>query len=214
MQPEPDQLTDEELARRAAAGSSADFEPIALRWESRIHEFLVRRTHSPQDAEDLAQQVFISVWRNLGRFDPARRFGPWIYAVARRTLIDHWRAAARHPASGTDIETIVAADRRDPARAAELDDAEAGLWARVGKLLPAAHFEALWLHARGEFDVADIARAMGRTRTHVKVMLFRARRALIRAGLHEGAEAAALRDAAGTETPVLPTGVWNGGRPS
>lgn len=215
MQPEPQQVSDEELARQAAAGSSDAFDTLASRWERPLFEFLQRRARCAHDAEDLAQQVFVSVWRNLRRFDPSRRFGPWIYAVARRALVDHWRAAARRPALVEEGAAPEARDVRDPARAAGAGDAEADLWTRASELLSASQFETLWMHARGEMPVADIARATGRTRTHVKVLLFRARRSLVRARLHESSEAAGLREAAAmTPAPAWPAGAWNGGRGS
>jgi RNA polymerase sigma-70 factor (ECF subfamily) len=48
-----------------------------------------------ESAADATQQTFVKVWRNAGKFDTDREFGPWIYAIARRTAIDLLRSEKR-----------------------------------------------------------------------------------------------------------------------
>jgi RNA polymerase sigma-70 factor (ECF subfamily) len=72
------------------------------------------------------------------------------------------------------------ADENTPAELLARRESEANLWHRARSVLSDAHFQSLWLKYAEDLSVADIARVLGRTQTHVKVMLFRARRALAR----------------------------------
>jgi len=65
-------------------------------------------------AADATQQTFIKAWRAASTYDPERSFGPWIYAIARRTAIDIYRKRARVVVSdqvdvvsmGPELETV------------------------------------------------------------------------------------------------------------
>jgi len=61
-------------------------------------------------------------------------------------------------------------------------EAVQGLWARARQVLRPRQFEALELRVRADLGIAAVAAAMGLTQTHVKVLLFRARRALLAVG--------------------------------
>jgi RNA polymerase sigma-70 factor (ECF subfamily) len=101
-------------------------------------------------------------------------------------------------------------DAVTPSDAMSASEAEQGLWARARQTLSARQFEALELRVRVDLDVAAIAAAMGLTRTHVKVLLFRARRALIAAG----ADAELRESAAGRAATPAAAVAAAGGRMS
>lgn len=177
---EPVQATDECLAREAAAGSTEAFGELVRRHAGRIFAYCRRRTADPAAAEDLAQQVFVAAFRRIGGYTPARPFLPWLYTVARCVAIDESRRARRvQRAVDLPDRRVDAATPSDAMSAAE---AVQGLWARARQLLPPRQFEALELRVRGDLNMAAIAAAMGLTQTHVKVLLFRARRALLAVG--------------------------------
>ncbi len=56
--------------------------------------FLRRRVRDEYDAEDLLQEVLLTLHRARHTFDPSRPFDPWMYAIARNALIDHLRRSA------------------------------------------------------------------------------------------------------------------------
>ena len=71
-----------------------------------------------------------------------------------------------------------AADHDDPAELLARQEDHSQIWARARQLLPELHFQALWLRYVEDLDVAQIAGVLGKTKTHVKVLFFRARRIL------------------------------------
>ncbi len=87
--------TDEMLMARYAAGDFGAFEALFRRYEPRAYAFFVKRTSSPQRAEDLYQELFLRIHRARDRYDPARPFTPWFFQIANRLLVDDHRRAFR-----------------------------------------------------------------------------------------------------------------------
>lgn len=84
------------LAAIASAADRAAFATLFERFAGRIKSFLLRAGASPDQAEDLAQDVMITVWRKAASFDPARaRASTWIYTIARNRRIDVLRRETR-----------------------------------------------------------------------------------------------------------------------
>ena len=171
------QHSDEELARQAQAGSLAGFEELVFRYERRIYGFVLQFCPNRADAEEITQETFVKAFRNVGSFDGRHAFAGWLFTIARHNCIDHHRAAP--PASEEAMPDR--ADGNDPAEALACREDRDGLWTLARRVLPPAQFQALWLSYAAEMNVKEIARVLNRTATHIKVMLFRARRALRRA---------------------------------
>ncbi len=87
--------TDEILMARYAAGDAEAFDELFRRYEPRAYVFFLKRTGSPQRAEDLYQELFLRIHRARDRYDPARPFTPWFFQIAHRLLVDDHRRAFR-----------------------------------------------------------------------------------------------------------------------
>ncbi len=81
------------MSRGGEAGREKAFDRIWRLYHKRILYF-VRQRH-PSEAEDLVQEVFIKVFRNLDRFDPSRPFVTWVFTIARNHCIN--QAALKKP---------------------------------------------------------------------------------------------------------------------
>jgi RNA polymerase sigma-70 factor, ECF subfamily len=177
LNPELQRLSDEELARQTQAGSLIAFEELVFRYGGRIYAFVLQLCCNTADAEEVTQETFVKAFRAIALYNPRHAFPPWLFTIARRKCIDHHRAAL-------PLSDAPAPDRTDGTNPAELlasqDDKDC-LWALARQALPPSQFQALWLNYAAEMKVAEIAQVLNRTRTHIKVMLFRARRTLRRA---------------------------------
>jgi RNA polymerase sigma-70 factor (ECF subfamily) len=96
----------------ARAGSADDFARLVRLHGQALRAFLRRLTGNAAEADDLAQDAFVFAWEQIGRFDPARDFRPWLFAIAwrkyrerqrgwRRLLMRQGRAIAAQPQSET-----------------------------------------------------------------------------------------------------------------
>jgi RNA polymerase sigma-70 factor (ECF subfamily) len=166
---------DEELAVRAAAGSRPSFEELVSRYSLRLFHFLRSRSGSDEDVEDLVQETFLKAYRNIGRYDPQRRFSTWLYTVAIRLSISRQRSqrerplpldpeGPEHPSPGPQ-EVLI---RKEEAQKA------GNIWLLARTLKP-SEYEILWLRYAEEMPMKEIARAMKRSLVGVRVLLHRSR---------------------------------------
>jgi RNA polymerase sigma-70 factor, ECF subfamily len=80
------------LVRRCLAGDALAWEEIVQRYHRRIYNICYRFAGSPDDAQDLTQEVFIKMYRTLKSYDLGRgAFMTWVTTVTRNLLVDHFR---------------------------------------------------------------------------------------------------------------------------
>lgn len=167
-------LSDESLARHSQAGDLAAFEELVRRYENRIYAFVFQSCGRDADAREVTQDTFVRAFEAIAQFDPRRPFVSWLFAIARRKGIDCFRS--RIPGEGEPAPEEIDAD--DPAELLARREEAQDLWRRARRLLPDGQFQSLWLRYAEDMDIAQIARVLGKTQTHVKVLLFRARHKL------------------------------------
>lgn len=80
------------------------FEGIFVEFQPLVYHLGLKFSESPEDAEDIVQEVFTKIWRNLDSFNHDSSLKTWIYRIASNTCIDHSRRASCRFDDGT-IET-------------------------------------------------------------------------------------------------------------
>jgi RNA polymerase sigma-70 factor (ECF subfamily) len=167
-------MPDEDLARQSQAGDLAAFEELVRRYENRIYSFVLQSCGHDADAREVTQDTFVRAFAAIAQFDPRRSFAAWLFTIARRKGIDCFRA--RIP--GCDQAAPEQLDPDDPAELLARREEAQDLWRRARVALPDSQFQSLWLRYAEDMDIANIALVLGKTQTHVKVLLFRARHTL------------------------------------
>jgi len=96
---QPDYATyrDGELVAAYLAGDRSCFRRLVERYQMRIVNFLYRAIGDRERAEDLAQEVFIRVYKHLHRFDQEKKFSTWIYTIASNLAKNELRNRSRNP---------------------------------------------------------------------------------------------------------------------
>ena len=119
------QDSDAALAGRASRGDARAFERLHARWALRVERFAVSRLGSREDAEDVAQEVFLALHRGLARYEGRSSFGTWLLGIAYHVTCRRLRQRARGscaPLEAVERSVAVAAPteaRFDAARALE-----------------------------------------------------------------------------------------------
>lgn len=166
-------MEDRELVRLVLAGQASYFDILVERYEARIFQYLLFRTPSREDAEDLTQKTFINVYRNLKKYKPAYPFRAWIYTIARNLSISLLRTLKPQVNQAFDLT-----DELTPSH--ELTDQEqrSNLWLTVRGELPENQSTALWLAYKEDLPLKEVARVMEKSLAHVKVLVHRGRKTL------------------------------------
>lgn len=182
------------MASDAASGDSSAFQRLVERHRAMVYRLAYQFAGNHYDAEDIAQDVFIKVYRSLGQFRHESQLSSWLYRVVMNTCIDHRR---RHTVAGVRpfgaeaeqrmLDTPEAAPGPEArAYAGELGDV---LDAEIRRLPPGQRAVFLLRHHEG-LKLGEIASVLGLAEGTVKRQLHSAVRRL-RASL------AALRAPAG-----------------
>jgi RNA polymerase sigma-70 factor (ECF subfamily) len=164
---------DEPILERLRAGRSAEaFEALVAAYRRRVFGVAYAIVGSRAAAEDVAQEVFVKLWKSLDRYDGRARLSTWIYAITRNAAIS---ALRRDRPSGSLSDAAVLAEAE--AHAAAWDEPradDAALWRAVAAL-PAAQRQAVILYYQDERPVEEVAAMLGTPVNTVKTHLHRAR---------------------------------------
>jgi RNA polymerase sigma-70 factor (ECF subfamily) len=85
------QPEDTELIAAVLKGEQERFSDLVQRYQGRLVNYLHRLLRDPEGAHDLAQEVFLKVYRALDRYDPRYKFSTWLFRVAKNAAIDEIR---------------------------------------------------------------------------------------------------------------------------
>lgn len=160
---------------RAQGGDRAAYEAV-LREIAPVVRRMARRHGATADfADDVVQDVLITIHGALHAYDPGRSFLAWLTVITERRTIDilrkRGRVGAREVHAPLAYEAHASAD--DPERSAEAESDAAGLRAAIADL-PASQREAVEALALKEISLEDASKSTGRTKTALKVNLHRA----------------------------------------
>ena len=173
------EVSPEQLAKQCQAGCRDSFDGLVGQFEKRIFNFLHRFVGNAHDAEDITQETFLKAFRSIHRYDPTYAFATWIFTIAKRTAVSHFRSA--RPTE--DLADHDQPDFDDPSVQLERRDEQASIW-EVARALKPKQYQALWLRYGEGFSVAESARIMETTQIHVKVLLHRGRAHLAKSLSH------------------------------
>src|SRR5919199_5164263 len=93
---EAEDAEDVRLMRLVARGDTAAFEQLIERHQTLVLGTVARMLGSNSDVEDIAQQVFIRVWKSAGRYVPRAKFTTWLLKITRNLVFNEMRRTKRH----------------------------------------------------------------------------------------------------------------------
>ena len=183
--PEPparsgDDAEDVRLMRLVAGGDTAAFEQLVERHQSLVAGTVARMLGSNSDVEDIAQQVFIRVWKSAGRYVARAKFTTWLLKITRNLVFNEMRRAKRHPHLPVQIEPEAEEIQLKDETTSTPDVAflQTELQQAIEKaitLLPETQRMALVLRRYEELSYDEIANVLDLSVPAVKSLLFRAR---------------------------------------
>jgi RNA polymerase sigma-70 factor, ECF subfamily len=175
-----DDAEDIRLMRLVAGGDTDAFETLVERHQALVAGTVARMLGSNSDVEDIAQQVFIRVWKSAGRYVARAKFTTWLLKITRNLVFNEMRRAKRHPHVPVQIEPeaeeFPLKDEATATPAAMLLEEE--LRQKIESAitqLPDTQRMALVLRRYEELSYEEIADVLELSVPAVKSLLFRAR---------------------------------------
>ena len=168
-------MSDMELMSGLKSGDEDYLVPLLRRHRPALTNYIYRYVQNSAAAEELAQDVFFSVYRARGRYEPSANFTTWLYTIARNRSMNWMRDNRRYRLS-SQIETVAL---RKPAAGATPEqqllrhDVRQRVRAAVDAL-PERQRAAVMMHKFSDMEYTEIARDFNCSLTAVKALLNRA----------------------------------------
>ena len=166
---------DSELISRAAGGDASAFQALVERHRSMVYRVAYQFAGNHHDAEDIAQDVFIKVYRSLDRFRQDAQLSSWLYRIVMNACIDHRRRQSPAGAApfGDEAEQRMlntAEDAPGPEASAYACELGQVLESEINRLPPGQRIVFVMRHHQG-LKLCEIARALGLAEGTVKRQL-------------------------------------------
>ncbi|KKM10599.1 hypothetical protein SY88_13115 [Clostridiales bacterium PH28_bin88] len=172
------------LVISAQQGDQEAFAQLVRLYKKPVYSLAFRMLHNAEDAQDLAQETFLRVYRSLGRFRPGEKFSTWVYRIATNLCIDALRKRrdpANCPSSLMDLEGVLAdgpADLRETPEDAYLAGELRRSIHKAIDALPDKYRAVVILRHIHELSYEEIASVMNLPVNTIRTHLHRARERL------------------------------------
>jgi RNA polymerase sigma-70 factor (ECF subfamily) len=175
--------SDVEAMLRVKTGDEAAFSYLVQKYRRPMVGFMFRFCHNPSTAEELAQEVFLRIYRSRTGYEPSAKFTTWLYRIATNLAVNHARDTRHERPENTvrldepDQETGTTPDLADDELSVEAKMVKrerlAAIRSKVNAL-PERQRLAVIMHKYQEMDYREIAGVLKLSESATKSLLFRA----------------------------------------
>ncbi len=176
-------VSDVDVMLRVKTGDESAFAYLVQKYRRPMIGFMYRLCHNPSTAEELAQEVFLRVYRSRTSYEPSAKFTTWLYRIATNLAVNHARDTRHERAENTvrldepDQETGTTPDLADDSLSAEerilKRERLAAIRSKVNAL-PERQRMAVIMHKYQQMDYQQIAGVLKLSESATKSLLFRA----------------------------------------
>ncbi len=176
-------LSDAEMMLRVKAGDDSAFDYLVKKYRRPMIGFMYRMARNTAAAEDLAQEVFLRVYRSRANYEPSAKFSTWLYRIATNLGVNHARDTRHERPENTmnldepDSETGTTPDLADKALTVEEGIVRRERLQAIRQkieALPERQKLAVLMHKYQEMDYRQIAEVLKLSESATKSLLFRA----------------------------------------
>jgi len=176
-------LSDAQIMLRVKAGDDSAFEYLVQKYRRPMLSFMYRMAHNTAVAEDLAQEVFLRVYRSREKYEASAKFTTWLYRIATNLAVNHARDTRKERP-----EVTISLDEPDEETGTTMDVADGTLSAEENlvrrermlairskvEALPERQKMAVIMHKYQQMDYKQIADVLKLSESATKSLLFRA----------------------------------------
>ncbi len=178
---------DAALMLRVRKGESIAFTELVDKYKQPVMNLAFRMLHDATEAEDMAQNVFVQVYKSAHRYEAASKFSTWLFTIARNLCLNEIRRRSRHPADSLDATHPEQEDQPwqqyEDKKAVQppeslLQGELAGKIEQALAALPENQRTAIFLCRQEELSYEDIAKVLGCSLSATKSLIHRGRETL------------------------------------
>jgi len=169
--------TDSELVRSCLTGNHDAFAELVSRYKRLIYSVAYKFTKENEEADDMAQEAFIKIYRSLSRYDDRYRFSTWCVKVATNVCLDHVRRRKLNCVSLEEIENFTVTDTDSPEEYYLRKEKYQVLQDAIDSL-PEIYKEPIVMYHQKGMSYKEIAEDLGKPMSIIKNRIFRARHTL------------------------------------
>lgn len=170
----------------AAHQYGAAFELLLARFQDKVFRLAFSMMRNETQAEDVAQDVFVKIWKALPGYHGSASLSTWIYTITRNTCLTELKKRANRPTVSLHEPEMEAV--RDTIPALQTADAEAGAEMDLAELLadlPEKYRQVITLFYLEQKAYEEVAAMLGIPLGTVKTLLFRAKKELLKIGMRQ-----------------------------
>lgn len=169
--------SDTDIIHQVLKGDQQAYAILVERYQSYVFTIVLRYVKSREDAEEVAQDIFIKAYRSLADFKGTAKFSTWLYTITTTTCITFLRKKKLEVHSLDNEKVFAVADNLDGGLSANQVEqkSKVAMVNEAIKLLSPDDAQVITLFYKGEQTLEEIAQALGKEVNAVKVQLHRAR---------------------------------------
>ena len=170
-------LGDNEIISRVLQGEQGAYAELVNRYQGYVFTLILRMVKSREDAEEIAQDVFVKAYRSLADFRGDSKFSTWLYTITSTTSITFLRKKKLEVHSLDNEKVFEVADNKDSGFRANLVEQKSrvNMVNEAIAMLSPDDAEIITLFYKAEQNLEEISRILGLETNTVKVRLHRAR---------------------------------------
>lgn len=171
---------DAELMLRVKQGDGTSFGVLLEKHRASVTHFVYRLVQEQAVAEELAQEVFLRVYRSRASYEPTAKFKTWLFRIATHLALNwirderHERGTERLDDVPADVPARQVSDRRPSVEDELVYQVKLAEIRKAVAALPDKQRAAVLMHKYEEMEYAQIAKVLGCSESAVKSLLFRA----------------------------------------
>lgn len=168
---------EELLIAKSLEGDMKSFETLVNLYKDKIYSFLLKMTLSKEDSDNLLQETFICVYKNLYKYNDKWKFSTWIYKIATNLLKNYWKKNKR--LRTRELSQFPLDDLYNDSNNPEIKYENKENCLQILKILNELNYDyriAFVLKYVKDLSIADIANITGTSPENAKMRLYRARK--------------------------------------
>ena len=172
-------MTDLELIESCLAGNQEHFSELIFRYKNLVFSIILRKIKDGEEANDLAQDVFLKIYKNLASYSPEFKFSTWVMRITTNHVIDFHRKRKQDTVPlDESIEASIVADPDDNPESALIRKEESERIQKIVADLPSMYKIPIIMYHQKGMSYQEIADKIGEPLSKVKNRIFRGRKLL------------------------------------